>query len=140
MLGRLSKSRSIHWWIFCFGKQRDLGGQDGQVQPAYHSCQTKRVCRSTLTAEASHLSEAVEAGDWSAVLLDEALHGKQNLKQWDRIVEARCRIYVTDSQSVYDYLHKDSTSTSSDKRMAIEGALLRETVRREGDRWRTELG
>ena len=33
----------------------------------------KRVCRSTLAAEASHLSEAVEAGDWLAVLLDEAL-------------------------------------------------------------------
>lgn len=98
----------------------------------FHSSQTKRVCRSTLAAEASHLSEAVEAGDWLAVLLDEALHRKQNLKDWDRIVEARRRVYVTDSQSVYDYLHRDSTSTSSDKRMAIEGALLRETVRRPG--------
>ena len=97
---------------------------------AFHSSQTKRVCRSTLAAEASHLSEAVEAGDWLAVLLDEALHGEQDLKRWDRIVEQRKRVYVTDSQSVFDYLHKDSTSTSSDKRMAIEGALLRETVRR----------
>ena len=72
----------------------------------------------------------MEAGDWLAVLLDEALHGEQDLKRWDRIVEQRKRVYVTDSQSVFDYLHKDSTSTSSDKRMAIEGALLRETVRR----------
>jgi len=71
----------------------------------------------------------MEAGDWLAVLLDEALHGEQDLKRWDRIVEQRKRVYVTDSQSVFDYLHKDSTSTSSDKRMAIEGALLRETVR-----------
>ena len=38
------------------------------------------------------------------------------------------RVYVTDAQSVFDYLHKDATSTSTDKRMAIEGALLKETV------------
>ena len=30
----------------------------------FHSGVTKRVCRSTLAAEASHLAEAVEAGDW----------------------------------------------------------------------------
>ena len=36
---------------------------------------------------------------------------------------------MTDARSVFDYLHKDATSTSTDKRMAIEGALLRETVR-----------
>ena len=38
-------------------------------------------------------------------------------------------MYVTDARSVYDYLQKDATSTSTDKRMAIEDALLRETVR-----------
>lgn len=36
---------------------------------------------------------------------------------------------MTDARSVYDYLQKDATSTSTDKRMAIEGALLRETIR-----------
>ena len=97
---------------------------------ACHSGQTKRVCRSTLAAEASHLAEAVESGDWIAVLLEEALVGDLDLKNWPEIVERRDRIYVTDARSVYDYLQRDSASTSSDKRMAIEGALLRETVRR----------
>jgi hypothetical protein len=32
--------------------------------------------------------------------------------------------------SVYDYLQKDGSGHSSDKRMAIEGALLKETIRR----------
>ena len=45
-------------------------------------------------------------------------------------MEERPRIYVTDARSVFDCLGKDSTSTSSDRRMALEGALLRETVRR----------
>ena len=97
---------------------------------ACHSGQTKRVCRSTLAAEASHLAEAVASGDWIAVLLEEALVGDLDLKNWPEIVERRDRIYVTDARSVYDYLQRDSASTSSDKRMAIEGALLRETVRR----------
>ena len=51
---------------------------------------------------------------------------------WPEIIEKRRRAYITDARSVYDYLEKDATSTSSDKRMAIEGALLRETVRRPG--------
>ena len=98
----------------------------------YHSSLTKRVCRSTLAAEASHLAEAVEAGDWVIVLLEEALSGELNLAAWPEIIEKRRRAYITDARSVYDYLEKDATSTSSDKRMAIEGALLRETVRRPG--------
>lgn len=48
----------------------------------------------------------------------EALSGELNLKNWPSV-----------SIILYDYLQKDSTSSSSDKRMAIEGALLRETVK-----------
>ena len=98
---------------------------------AYHSGVTKRVCRSTLAAEASHLAEAVETGDWIIVLMEEALTGHVDLRNWTDIIEKRPRVYVTDARSVYDYLQKDANSTSSDKRMAIEGALLRETVRRD---------
>jgi len=60
--------------------------------------------------------------------LEEALSGDLNLKDWPAIIQRRRRVYVTDAKSVFDYLHKDATSTSTDKRMAIEAALLRETV------------
>ena len=96
---------------------------------SFYSGQTKRVCRSTLAAEASHLAEAVEAGDWCCCLLEEALNGSLNLKDWPSVTHKRRRVYVTDARSVYDCLQKDATSTSTDKRMAIEGALLRETIR-----------
>ena len=129
----IKRYQSIGGYYLFLANKEILDGRPARANMiGFHSSQTKRVCRSTLAAEASHLSEAVEAGDWLAVLVDEALHGKQNLKDWDKVVEARRRVYITDSQSVYDYLHRDSTSTSSDKRMAIEGALLRETVRRPG--------
>ena len=83
-----------------------------------------------IAAEASHLAEAVEAGDWICVLIEEALTGKLDLKNWPDVIAGREKVYVTDAKSVFDYLEKDANSTSSDKRMAIEGALLRETVRK----------
>ena len=96
----------------------------------YKRSLTQRVCRSTLAAEAAHLADAVEASDWLAVLLAEALEGDVNLKDCIEIVNRRHRVYVTDAQSDYDYLQKDGTSPSKDKRMAIEGELHRETFRR----------
>ncbi|CAK9062808.1 unnamed protein product [Durusdinium trenchii] len=59
----------------------------------------------------------------------EALSGELNLKDWPAVIQRRKRVYVTDARSVYDCLQKDATSTSTDKRMALEGALLREIVR-----------
>ena len=62
------KSIGVYWRPTqrCYGKA-------GTVQRS--SATTKRVCRSTLAAEASHLAEAVEAGDWITVLPEEALTG-----------------------------------------------------------------
>lgn len=129
----IMKYRSVGGYFLMLANPGVLEGKAARANMmAYQSSQTKRVCRSTLAAEASHLSSAVEAGDWLSVLLAECLEGDIDLKNWDKIVEARRKIYVTDAQSVFDYLQKESNSTSSDKRMAIEGALLRETVRRPG--------
>ena len=129
----IAKYRSVGGYYLFVAEKGILEGEEVRANLlSYHSTQTKRVCRSTLAAEAAHLAEAVEAGDWLIVLLAEVEHGRIDLKHWESLVEDRERVYVTDAQSVYDYLKKDSNSTSSDKRMAIEGALLRETVRRRG--------
>lgn len=54
-----------------------LNGEESRCNIlSFHSGVTKRACRSTLAAEASHLAEAVEAGDWIIVLLEEALLGE----------------------------------------------------------------
>ena len=125
--------RSVGGYFLLLANPEVLSDQEARANIiAFQSGVTKRVCRSTLAAEASHLAEAVEAGDWCAVLLEEALTGEIDLQNWPLVVQRRQRVYVTDARSVYDYLQKDATSTSTDKRMAIEGALLRETVRQEG--------
>ena len=84
-----------------------------------------------LAAEASHLADAIEATDWPAVLPHEALYRQDNLDLKDA-VKPRRRAYATNAQSVYDDLTKDGTSQSNRKRMATEGALLRETMRQPG--------
>ena len=127
----IMKYRSVGGYFLMLANPGILKGESVRANVlAYQSTQTKRVCRSTLAAEAAHLAEAVEHGDWLIVVLAEALYGQIDLKNWEKIVEERKRVYVTDARSVYDYLGRDSTSTSSDRRMALEGALLRETVRR----------
>ena len=95
----------------------------------WKSGMTQRVCRSTLAAEASHLADAVEAVDWTVVVLQEILTGTVNLKRWQDVATTVPRFWATDCKSVYDYLTKEGTSMSKDKRMAIEGALLKETLR-----------
>ena len=128
-----TRYRSVGGYFILIAEKGILEGEESRCNIlSFHSGVTKRVCRSTLAAEASHLAEAVEAGDWIIVLLEEALSGEVDLKNWQEVIERRQRVYVTDARSVYDYLQKDATSTSTDKRMAIEGALLRETVRRHG--------
>ena len=127
------KYGSVRGFFLMLANPRVLEGEAMRANMmAYQSPQTSSACRSTLASEASHLFSAVEAGDWLVVVLAECLEGAIDFQNWDKIVEARRKVYVTDAQSVYDYLQKESNSTSSDKRMAIEGALLRETVRRPG--------
>ena len=96
---------------------------------AYKSCSTQRVCRSTLAAEAAHLADSLEASEWLAVCIEEAMQPELDLKNWQSVVQARQRFFMTDAKSVYDYVNLDGTSLSKDKRMAIEGALLKEGMR-----------
>lgn len=130
--------KSVGGFFILVANKGILAGESVRCNILYfQSGQTKRVCRSTLAAEASHLAEAVECGDWITVLIEEALTGDLDLRTWSDLIERRERVYVTDARSVFDYLQRDATSTSTDRRMAIEGALLRETCRKPGShvRW-----
>ena len=95
---------------------------------------TQCVCRSTLAAEASLLADVIEATDWPTALLHEAMNRQDNLylKNWQDEVKPRRRAYETDAQFVCDDLTKERTRQSNRKRMATEGALLRETMRQPG--------
>ncbi|CAE7608486.1 unnamed protein product [Symbiodinium necroappetens] len=55
---------------------------------------------------ASHLAEAVEAGDWIMVVLEGALTGKVDLRNWPEVIQQRQSVYAADARSVFDYLQK----------------------------------
>ena len=111
--------KSVGGYFIPVADKRILDGESERCRLlGFHSGQTKRVCRSTLAAEASHLAEAVETGDWITICLEEALTGNVDLRNWSELIEGCERIYVTDAKLVYDYLQKDATNTSTDKRMA----------------------
>ena len=87
--------------IFHHDSQRwSPGWEDGQGEHPELPLRSDKT--SFPAAEASHLSEAVEAGDW--MLLEEALSGKLDL----RSIQQRPRVYVTDARSAYDYLQRDA--------------------------------
>ena len=121
-IGRIYTTPGTHPYDEVTWERRDV------VQTNWKTGMTERVCRSTLAAEASHLANAVETVDWATIVLQEILKGKLNLKRWQEAATATPRFWATDCKSVYDYLTKKGTSMSKDKRMAIEGALLKETL------------
>ena len=57
--------------------------------------------------------------DWTAVLLREVLRRQVDLQNWQAEARAIPRFWATDAKSVYDYLVKEGTGMSKDKRMAI---------------------
>ena len=87
------------WWVLPPAGQRGRSQtKDGARQHFVRSVVSDSGRRSTLAVEAARLAEAVEAGGWLAVLLHEAFHEDLDLKQWEKVVEARSRAYVTDTR------------------------------------------
>ena len=90
------RARRVHevpqrWWVYflLLANEGVLRGETVRANIlSFQSSQTRRVCRSTLAAEAAHLAEAVKAGDWLAALLHEALHEDLDLQEWEKVVEA----------------------------------------------------
>ncbi|CAK9082713.1 unnamed protein product [Durusdinium trenchii] len=91
----IMRYRSVGGYFVLVGNKEILEDKPARANVlTFYSGQTKRVCRSTLAAEASHLAEAVECGDWCACLLEEALTGDSNLKDWPSVIQRRVRVYV----------------------------------------------
>ena len=90
---------------------------------------TPRVCRSVLAVDVRRLADGVEAVAGTAVVLQEISKGTVDVKKWQDVAAAIPHFWATGCESGHDYLTKEGTSMSEDKRMAIEGALLKETLR-----------
>ena len=107
----------------------------GSVHPiAWASNIARRVCRSTIQAEAYTLQAGVEDGDvLRAAVAD--LFGALDLKRWEASAAKFMRqIWFTDCKSLEETLKNPKCSKHSDKRLSIEIAFLRQDLwRKKGE-------
>ncbi|CAE7255000.1 RE2 [Symbiodinium sp. CCMP2592] len=91
-----------------------------------HACD--RVCRSTFGAETMGCIEGFELGQYVRAMIDSFLTGKITRDAGKNIP----MLGVTDCRSLYDHMHRDGLPrTPSDRRLAIDIACLRQTLKEE---------
>ena len=89
------------------------------------STRIKRVCRSTLTAEANALVEAAESLDFIRLVIKQILTNSTVAALRDPDPGIRMAWYI-DAQSLFDVIVKDTGAPVSDKRVRVVIAQLRE--------------
>ena len=61
--------------------------------------------------------------------MEEIRQSDFDLREWQTYIDRTKQIWITDAKSVFEYLNNESSGgPSKDKRMAIEGALLKESL------------
>ena len=99
---------------------------------AWLSHKLKRKVRSTLAAEAMAGNECLEAADILRAHVHEAIKaGPIDRKTWRAAVKDIQKVLVTDSRSMYDFLHKRG-STPSEKRLRLDLEMIRDEIDDEG--------
>ena len=101
---------------------------------AWKSHTLKRRTISTLSAETQGIVESAAVACWYRYLLAELFHAQfvsYETVDWETMLEPLEFGIITDAKSVYDALtNSTSTSSTTDKRTAIDLAIIREYLRR----------
>ena len=105
--------------------------KDGQPAPLHvletFSGSIKRVCRSTLAAEANGFLTGVEAGEYVRALLLELQHPGEKLRNLDAEYVKRKILCLTDAKSLETTLNRDA-GQPTDKRVRILVAQVKELI------------
>ena len=110
-------------------------GDRGHIHPiSWSSNLVRRVCRSTIQAEAYTLQAGVEDGDVVRAAVTD-IFGRLDLKRWEATSAGFMRqIWMTDCKSLESTLKNPKCNKHSDKRLSIEIASLRQDLwRKKGD-------
>lgn len=106
---------------------------EGQAPVAIMEAQSmkiQRIVRCSMSAELSMAAESFEHGDYIRAVLAELLNAKFELRRW-KWYASRWRHYlVIDAKTGYDVLN--SESMTSDRKIMIDAAVLREALVMEG--------
>ena len=106
-----------------------------RVMPiAFSSTTMKRVCRSTLQAEAYALQSGIESGDRIRALIAETNGAFDDLRNWENPARrAVPQLLLSDCRSLVEHLNSEIPAKISDKRLGIEMAAIRQQL------WTDEL-
>ena len=113
-----------------------LDGHLAQITPlAWRSHTLKRKAASTLSAESQAVGEAAAITAWFRYLLVESMYPEtlnEMGSRWEDVTDQLEYGLVTDAKSIYDALTRPTStaSTISDKRTAIDLAIIRDELRR----------
>eukprot|EP00435_Cladocopium_sp_Y103_P067474 s325_g30.t1 len=94
------------------------------------SMKIQRVVRCSMSAELSMAAEAFEHGDYIRAVLAEVLNPNFELKRWKWYASRWKHYLVIDAKTGYDVLN--SECMTSDRKIMIDAAVLREALTEEG--------
>ena len=95
---------------------------------SWSSTRTRRVCRSTLMAEAYALSNAVEHGLRTRTTIVD-MRGQLNIRQWEETASAAMgHVWFADCESLFAHLISPDTKQVDNKRLAIDLSALKQLI------------
>ena len=95
---------------------------------SWSSTRIRRVCRSTLMAEAYALSNAVEHGLRTRVAIVD-MRGQLIVRQWEETASAAMgHVWFADSESLFAQLVSPNTKQVGNKRLAIDLSALKQLI------------
>lgn len=116
---------------------RVLDGEEVPIQVVdWSSKKLPRVSRSSLNSEAQAASTAVDALEFIKVFYSLMLDHRRDPRKDETMQMLGVSALVIDAKALYDAAVKDGVATATDKRTAIEIAVLRERMTAAGAVWR----
>ena len=123
--------RSQYARITCLGHPDLWDGERGTVHfIAWKSGIIKKMCRSTFRAETQGCCYAMETGVSIRALIAEIMGiKKQHDNDWESTcAKAKRHVWLTDCQSLHDYVVNPVAAGTEDKRLEIDLEGLREYI------------
>eukprot|EP00435_Cladocopium_sp_Y103_P038910 s4100_g10.t1 len=95
---------------------------------AWRSFKLPRVCRSSLSAESQSMASALEETLLVKLFLKMILEPKLTIDEAQKSFNMDTAV-VTNCKALYDLLQRDGMQSSPDKRVAIEGLVIKDLLR-----------
>ena len=118
----------------------DLSSVFNAMPISFSSTTMKRVCRSTLQAEAYALQSGIESGDRLRALLAETNGKFERLNDWELLTrQSTPQLLLSDCRSLVEHLNAEIPAKIADKRFGIEMMSIRQSLWTEDTLQRTWL-